>query len=238
MHLAYFARTFDGVERFQLNTSVPRLHDIQRWTQSFDEIAAFSTSPWAVGSGEGAQELTVMSASAGFWHLFDARPVVGRFFDAEEDSLPERSRVAVLGYGYWQSHLGGRRDVVGEALRLGRHVYTIIGVAPPGFGGLDLELPAAFVPLTAGAYGEEFGNDNGAATSYGYSWLQVAGRRRPGVSIEAATADLSSAFVRSYEERRVEQPAFPPPSRCGHTPWRGRCSARAGPTARARRRCR
>ncbi|MEZ4413499.1 MAG: ABC transporter permease [Gemmatimonadales bacterium] len=209
VHLTYFARTFDGVERFQLHTSVPRLRDLQRWTRSFDEIAAYSSSPWAVGAGADAQELSVMSASANFWQLFDARPVLGRFFDAEDDSLPERSRVVVVGYGYWQSHLGGRRDVVGDELRLGRHVYTIIGVAPAGFAGLDLEVPAAFVPLTAGAYGEEFGGDTRAATSYGYGWLAVVVRRRPGVSIEAATADLSSAFVRSFEARRVEQPSLP-----------------------------
>lgn len=210
VHLSYFAATYDGVERFQLHTSVPALRDVRRWTRSFDEIAGVSTMSWAVGSGEDAQELPVMSASAGFWRLFDARPALGRFFDAEEDSLPERSRVVVLGYGYWQSHFGSRRDVVGEELRLGRNVYTIIGVAPPAFAGLGLELPAAFIPLTAAAYGEAFGDGDRVATSYGYHWLLVVARRHPGVGLEAATADLTSAYQRSYEARRVEQPGMRP----------------------------
>lgn len=210
VHLVYYAGTYDGIERFQLNTSIPRFHDMQRWTNSFDEVAAVSSGQWAVGSGESAEELPVLAASAGFWNLFDARPVLGRFFDAEEDSLPERSRVVVLGHGYWQSHLGGRRDVLGETLQIGRHPYTIIGVAPAGFGGLDLDVPAAIVPITAAAHGEVFGGDDRAARSYGYSWLSVVARRRPGVSPEVAVADLTSAYGRSYAARREEQPSTLP----------------------------
>jgi len=211
VHRLYFIRTDDGVERFISSTSVPLFRDMREWTTAFDEVVAIYTPSWAVGSGEASQELPVLAASANIWQLFDSRPLVGRFFDAEEDSLPERSRVAVLGYGFWKSHYGGQREVVGEVLRIGRNGYTIVGVAPPEFAGFGLQQPAVIVPITAAASGEAFGGDERVSRSYGYNWLTLVARRRPGVSVEAADQDLSAAFRRSYDARRAEQTGMPPP---------------------------
>jgi len=210
VHRIYFAETHDGVEHIFSSTSVPRYRDMRQWTTAFDEIAAVYAPDWAIGSGEASQELPVLAASASLWRLFDVRPVLGRFFDAEEDSLPERSRVAVLGYGFWQSRYGGQRDAVGDILRIGRNAYTIIGVAPPGFAGLGLEQPAVIIPIVAAASGEAFGGDERVSSSYGYNWLSLVARRRPGFSVEVADQDLSAAFRRSYDARREEQPGMPP----------------------------
>lgn len=210
VNLVYFASTYDGVERYQLSTSLMRFHDMRRWTRSFDELAAVYSTPSAVGSGEAAEELTVVSASADFWQLFSAPPVLGRYFGPEEDSLSENSRVAVVGYRYWQTHLGGRRDVLGQELRIGRHGYTVIGVTPAGFVGIGLEQAAVFIPITATANGEIFGDGSLATTSYGYNWLSILARRRAGVSVDAATQDLTSAFLRSYNAMREAQPRSRP----------------------------
>src|SRR5256886_17436116 len=72
------------------------------------------------------------------------------------------------------------RSVLGQRLRLGRSVYTIIGVAPRGFSGIDLEQPDLWLPLTAAAP-EVYGAD--ALTNPRHFWLRgVVARLHPGVN--------------------------------------------------------
>jgi hypothetical protein len=76
-------------------------------------------------------------------------PVRGRFFLPEEDSTPGAHAVAVINYGTWQARFGGAADIIGKTLRLNNVVFTVIGVAPPQFIGVntifgpDLWVPAA-----------------------------------------------------------------------------------------------
>ena len=96
--------------------------------------------------------------------------------------------VVVLGNALWKARFGGRRDVLGQQLQVGPLNATIIGVAPEGFVGSDEMEPAnAFIPLNA--YGKslfaEYDKD------YSLGWLAVMIRRKPGVTVDAAAADLS-----------------------------------------------
>ncbi|HUQ82556.1 MAG TPA: FtsX-like permease family protein, partial [Gemmatimonadaceae bacterium] len=82
--------------------------------------------------------------------------------------------------------------------------YTIIGVTPPGFSGTSLRSIAAFIPLTAGGADifAEMGVDDRWRRSYRVGWLQTLVRRKPNVSVEAATADFSNAYRLSLEAQR------------------------------------
>src|SRR5205807_2131766 len=82
---------------------------------------------------------------------------------------------------------GADRGVLGQRLRLGRSVYTIIGVAPRGFSGFDLEQPDLWLPLTAAAP-EVYGPD--ALTNPRHFWLRgVVARLHPGVNGVQAAAE-------------------------------------------------
>ena len=69
---------------------VPRYLDLERLTKTLDAAAVVDQENFAIGVGEDARELPVGVVSASFWSLFDATPVVGRFFTAQEDSRPRR----------------------------------------------------------------------------------------------------------------------------------------------------
>ena len=125
---------------------------------------------------------------------FDIRPVVGRFFSEAEDRPPAGTAVAVLGYGYWQSAYGGERSALGKSVFIGARPYTIIGVAPRGFEGLSLRQVSLFIPLTAGAFDDA---GDRYVDRYGFSWLEVLLQRRPGVSRQAADADLTLVYQQS-----------------------------------------
>lgn len=190
------------------NQSYRRYLDLAQHVHTSQNIAAHYERERVFGIGEGARQERASLVTASFWPLVGVHPLLGRFFNEAEDQLPSGTPVTVLGYGYWQSQFGGRRDVLGRVLRIGGADYTIIGVTPPGFSGLSLQSVAAFVPLTGGAadmFGE-FGPNVKWSEQYRVGWLQTVVRRKPGVSVQVATADMNNAFRQSVETQRQVEP--------------------------------
>ncbi len=213
VHRVYL-QTFDRDRlRTESTFEYTRFLDLRRWSRDFSSIAAYSVRQIPVGTGPDSREMNVGTISAQLFEFFDAPPVLGRYFTAAEDTVPIGAPVAVLGYGFWQTRFGGRSDVLGQALRVGTADYTIIGVAPRGFEGItDEGPPAVFVPITtfAGTFraGPMVAN---YYTRYNWGWLNVLARRKEGVSQQAADADLSQAYHRSYENERTISPRLTPP---------------------------
>ena len=199
----YLSSTYDGEESTARNHAYQRFLDLRERTRSFSHMAAFFTPELVIGVGDEARQERVMMASASMWPLFGVRPVLGRFFVDAEDQLPAGTRVAVLGYGYWQSRYGGEPSVLGKQIRIDRGDYTIIGVAPQGFTGVSPQTVAAFVPITASAndqFGDRLRGRGNWYDTYNMTWTEIMARRRPGVSVEAANADLSSAYRWSMQK--------------------------------------
>jgi predicted permease len=196
------------------NQSYSRYQDLVKYARSASQIAATYETEFVFGTGEAAHEERTGLVSASFWPLFGVQPVLGRFFTPAEDQLPQGTPVAVLGYGYWQSHFAGARDVIGKAIRIGRSDYTIIGIAPRGFSGTSLRSIAAFIPLTAGGADifAEYGVDDRWRQSYRVGWLQTLVRRKPNVSVEAASADFTNAYRLSLDTQRPLEPPGRVPS--------------------------
>ena len=194
------------------NTQYDRYEDLVRAASSV-ELAAVASPPddWSgviVGKGEAAQQVDVAAVSATLWQLFDARPVLGRFFGPAEDRSPFGSKVVVLSFAYWQSRFGGSSDVLGRRLAIGPSVYSIIGVAPPGFSALSLQPPMAFVPVTAFGADKYYGPEFRYTSGYDITWLEMYVRLEDRVSASAASADLTTAWLRSLRaelgERRYQ----------------------------------
>src|SRR5213080_1290129 len=94
----------------------------------------------------------VWGADNNFYPELGAVPEIGRFFDSEDENLSATAaaQVAVLSYGFWQSHYGGARDVIGKTLKIEGIPFTIIGVTHKGFRGMsaDVEMEVT-LPLPA-----------------------------------------------------------------------------------------
>jgi predicted permease len=209
-HHLYFQRMVDGKLFTGNSAQYQRFLDISRSATTTDVVAAFSTRRLPVGVGENTQEMVLGAVSASLWRLFDARPVIGRFFDTQEDRDPGGARVVVLSYGYWLSQYGGSPGVLGKSINIGPAVYTIIGVAPRGFAATQMVPPSAYIPITTAAV-DGFGRMwERYRTTYNITWLEVFARRKVDASIEAMTADLSTAYRRSYEAQVVVQPRTTP----------------------------
>jgi predicted permease len=188
------------------NVSFRRYRDLREATSSFAELAAFFNTDRVIGTGENARQLRTGLVSASYWRFFGVRPAVGRFFGPDEEQLPNGSDVVVLGYGYWQSAFAGDRGVLGRQLRIGGKQYTIIGVAPPGFSGMSATSVVAFIPIPSAGH-DMFGARWGElVNTHNLTWIEIIARRKPEVTVEAATADITNAFRRSVAAEPQARP--------------------------------
>ncbi|HEU5467479.1 MAG TPA: ADOP family duplicated permease [Gemmatimonadales bacterium] len=209
-HRIYLAGTYRGHTGYQGTIQFARYLDFTRLTHSFDRLAEVAARPLAIGVGTDAREMQVAAVSASFFGFFDAPPALGRYFTSAEDTTPRGAPVAVLGYGLWETRFGGRSDVLGQTIQIGATLYTIIGVAPRDFVGLwGAEPPAAYVPVTT--YGAEDGANlhfKGEEwwTTYHWTWANLIAERKPGVSLDEATADLTQAYLKSQDIQWEREP--------------------------------
>ncbi len=101
-HHLYFQRIRDGSVFTGNSAQYQRFLDLTESATTTEVLGAFSTRRVAVGTGDDTRELTLGALSASLWQMFSARPVIGRFFTADEDRDIGGSPVVVLSYGYWQ----------------------------------------------------------------------------------------------------------------------------------------
>jgi predicted permease len=215
-HRLYVYQTFRGKETPQGNYQYARYRDLATATGSFSSFAGYTRRDLAVGVGESAREMSVGVVSASFFGFFDAPPALGRYFTTAEDSIPQGQAVAVISYPFWRDRFGERKDVIGSRVQIGAVVFTIIGVAPRGFVGLWADQPpVAYIPITnfAAVQARSFSFlKNGVTwwTTYSWGWMATIARRKPGVSVARASAELSDAMRRSYQAQLVQQPKGTP----------------------------
>src|SRR4029453_12360987 len=114
---------------------------------------AFATVSLAGGNGEPDRVLAELVAG-NYFATLGIKPILGRTFLPDEDRTEGASLVAVLSYPLWQSRFGGDPAVVGGTMSVNNHAFTIVGVMPPGFrgiesvGGAALWVPTMTYPVT------------------------------------------------------------------------------------------
>src|SRR5215467_4221617 len=126
-------------------------------------------------------------ASCNFFDVLGERPALGRAFVEEDCRAPGASPVVVLSDELWRTQFGADPLVVGKSITLNRAKFVVIGVAAPGFRGLDPWPSAFWAPVSMQKALEpesDFLNEDNTG------WLALLGRMRPGVSLEEVRADL------------------------------------------------
>jgi predicted permease len=143
--------------------------------------------------------------SDSYFSMLGARMTLGRGFLPEEDRSPGTHPVAVLSHRFWKERFGGDSGVVGRAATINGRAYTIVGVAPERFNGVDhAEARSIWVPLAMA--GTSAQSQPGLLSQRGTWWLRVVGRLQPGVSVAAANAAVATqaARTRSVDTTDVE----------------------------------
>jgi putative ABC transport system permease protein len=125
------------------------------------------------------EQLRAGQVSADFFRLFGAPVLRGRTFSEEEDS-PKGEKVSVLSHGLWTRRFGSDPAIVGRTIALGGESYAVIGILAPGFDveGFGLN-PELWIPFQIDKNTSDQGH-----------YFSVAGRLKPGVTLEQAQARL------------------------------------------------
>jgi predicted permease len=130
-----------------------------------------------------------------FFQTLGVRPAAGRLINKTDDQRG-CTGVAVLSYSFWQEHFGGAESALGSTISLDNHTYPIIGVAAPGFYGV--EVGAKFdvaLPVCATAV---FDGARSRLDHRSWWWLHVMGRVKPGISPDQAKAHLDVIAPRIF----------------------------------------
>ena len=157
---------------------------------SFEALTLVQAPPLNVIGANGAEQIARVQTTAELFRVFGVGPTRGRVFTLEE-TQPGHHDVVILGHGFWQRWFGGDPAVVGRRLEVPEGSLTIIGVAPPGLR-IGLIEPDAYTPLPI---------DPARPDSIGSRSFQCYGRLKPGVSLDAARAEMAvvaSALARQY----------------------------------------
>jgi len=173
----------------------PDLDQWRREQRQFEAIAYYDGASFNAADGTNALRIEGAQVTHDFAAVLGVKPILGRFFTAEEDR-PKGPQVVVISYGLWQDRFGGERDVLGKALRLDGVARTVIGVMPRGVdfpGGVRV-----YVPLAA-----ELRNDGQSYSGNGI------GRLKPGVTAAQGEADLLRTQQPIWDARDKEKVVSP-----------------------------
>ena len=195
--MAVTAETRDG------QWSFPEYRDLRDGAASFDDVVAIGRRGAVVPGADGRAELLLVNVvSTNFFTTLGIEPAAGRLFSSA-DAMDAAGTPVVLGHAYWTRRFGANPGVVGTTLRIGGAtpvLVTILGVLPPGFRELapaadrDLWMPPATWARLTGPAEFERRNDR---------WFEIVARRRSGVSVAAADAEVSAltaGFARAYPD--------------------------------------
>src|SRR5436190_478322 len=178
-------------------TSYLNFQDFEKQNTAFTSLAAYTFAGMGMTRGSDTVNITGLLVSGNYFDLLQVRPILGRAFLPEEDSTPNGHPVVVLGYRFWKK-IGGDPAIVGSTVTLNGRAFTVIGVAPASFTGVDVGFaPDMWVPISMHQWARPAGD----------FWFEqrrallmnIIGRLKPGVTISAAQAQMKT-IARQLEE--------------------------------------
>lgn len=146
--------------------------------------------------------------SGNYFEVLGIGAELGRILLPSDDEQRNGHPVAVLSFHHWLSRFGGDPTIIGRAIRLNGTAMTVVGVAEPGFAGVEVARHTdVFVPMAMKPTMTPTWDDLDNSRSF---WLNAIGRLRPGISREAAAAGLQPIFRTILDVEAGEMPASVP----------------------------
>jgi macrolide transport system ATP-binding/permease protein len=189
----------------QAGLSYPDYIDFGRKSKSFAGLTASQYFPFGFTQDKNTLPKMKYGAlvSGNFFSVLGVSPGLGRSFRADEDQVPGRDAVVVLGHDFWETEFASSPAVVGKIIFLNGLAFTVVGVAPEPFRGpivyirTDLYVPLAMAPALAGP------SQPNELEMRGLRVLRVQGRLKPGVRVGQAAAEakvISQQLAQAYPD--------------------------------------
>jgi predicted permease len=188
--------------------SYPNYVDIRDNNQAFASLAALNAALVGIQEGDTTRQTLATIVSSNYFSTLGVTMLKGRAFRAEEEK-PGGDLTAIVTYSFWKKK-GEDPGLLGKPMRINGHLFTIVGITPPGFTGtMVLVSPEIFVPLGVnGIVMNDFDGVVRPLAARDNNTLILVGRLKPGVTQQAAEAALAvtaSQMEKAYPLENKDQ---------------------------------
>lgn len=180
-----------------ISTSYPDYRDVRERNTVFSALSMYRVARIGLEAPDGAHPVWGYEASGNYFDMLGVKPILGNFFHASDEGAAGASPFVVLSYNCWKDRFASDPSIVNKVIRLNKHPYTVVAIAPRDFNGVErFYWPEVWVPIT------------NVKEIEGYNWIQhrsdqnawVAGRLKPGVAPTEAEANLNSIAAQLARE--------------------------------------
>jgi len=169
----------------------PKYAAFAREQDAFDATAAYSPAVVTIDPGGRPLRAEAEVVTSSYFPLFGVHAAMGRVFTADEERLPARDAVVILGDALWRGSFDADPNVTRRTVTIKDRVYAIVGVLPPDFRGQsgtsELWLPVMMA--------DHFMYKGAASASFGW-WIRPVARLAPSVTEAAAVARMPALSER------------------------------------------
>jgi predicted permease len=181
------------------NLPYPIFEFFRKDNTALSDVFAISESSPVFRVGGRSDRVTAHEVSGSFFPSLGVQALKGRTIWPDDDRAGAANRVAVISHAFWSRRFGRSPSALGSSVRLEGELFTVIGIMPPEFFGVDRSrVPDLWVPLAADPWAGE---------------VWILGHLRPGVSASRARAQLEPLFHRALESQLDQMQQWPEPER-------------------------
>jgi predicted permease len=187
------------------SVSYPDYLDLRDKSRSFDNIVAycFVITSFTNRVNEPAERKVGVAVSGNFFEAMEVHPPLGRALRGDESEVPGRNPVVVLDHDEWRQHFAADPSIVDKRITLGGVEFTVVGVAPEGFTGIDHDVkPSFYIPI-AMYTAVQTGVQSDLLTRRDSRVFTVKGRLASGVTMSQARQELqqlASSLAQTYPD--------------------------------------
>ena len=161
--------------------------------QVMSGLSAYTDVKVNIRFGNNDEAVPSQMVSANYFDVLQVPPILGRSFRPEEDLIPGRDSVVMLGADLWKRRFGGAPSVLGRQVMVNGHSFTVIGIVPAIFAGLQLDesKPELWTPIMSYPAILSYGTEWDLQHARGDEWLSATGRLKPGIGLRQASAQFA-----------------------------------------------
>ncbi len=174
----------DVTSGFSAFWSSPRLETLERTNRVFSGVAGFAQRYATLTGGAQAERVGLELVTGDYFRTFGVRAALGRPLETSDDR-EGAAPVVLISHALWLRRFGGDSAVIGRALQLKGHPFTVVGVTAAGFGGQSGQVDLWLPHVAAGTLFSRLMLD-----SPDIAWMEVVARLAPGVGVPAAEEAL------------------------------------------------
>jgi predicted permease len=195
--------------------AVPNFRDWQARAHAFEEMAAYGHAEFILSGGDRSERLFGETVTENYFELLGVSAIKGRTFRPEENHVPMRDAVAMIGYGLWQRRFGADPDIIGKTITLNNANFTVVGVLPRGFLGFSDDAEAWIPLMMRDAVWPAVAKFD-YIHNRGVHWMRGLAILKPGISLAEARAEMKGIgdqLAAAYPEENKDRGATVIPAR-------------------------